>query len=194
MIRRESSPIELDYFEWLCSLVQPPSRDPSQTRFMVLEILHDIEFKAYVLDDLTRIDDGLALRGEFAREDGSDPTRMWFTDSPCSVLEMLIALARIAEYLVQGGGEEGVSQWFWHMLNNIWCAEYYDAVWYDDPDNERTVRGRVSLMVDRRYDSLGNGSLFPLRHKPKRWLVSKYGSYDHMGLWTQLANYIHQNS
>lgn len=184
---------EQEYFEFLCSIVETSSTDPRDTHFLTLEILHDIPFEVVVRKDQTRLEDGLALRDEFLRANPHIKKWAWLRTKPCTVLEMLIALCRRAEDLVDGGGDEGARIWFWQLLDNIGCAQYVDAYFATDRVYGEIIRKQIERVVSRSYDGRGNGSLFPLRGAPTTGRRNIPNAYQRMELWYQLMNYIADN-
>lgn len=110
---------------------------------------------------------------------------------PCTVFEMMIALSRSAEYLTEGNGDDGARLWFWQLMDNLGIAQYVDAYFASDDRYKEIISARVTNMVNRTYDSRGNGGLFPLRDAPS--MGANHVSYQRMELWYQLMNYIHQN-
>ena len=87
------------YFEWMYSLVcddEPSYRE-------LFHFLHGVDF-TYTIDmDGNRFDDGINLRYRFADESGYNGRMVakYLDSRPCSVLEMLLALAiRLEEHIM----------------------------------------------------------------------------------------------
>ena len=77
-------------------------------------------------------------------------------NEPCSVLEMLIALAYRCEELrhdPEYGDRTG--QWFWEMIVNLKLDEFDDANY-----NETKVTQIVNRFLSRKYQPNGKGGLF----------------------------------
>ena len=78
-----------DYFDWLYFMVVG---DPVNNHYRrLLEMLHTMEFKYFVDYDENRASDGVNLRWYYVDDGGDDHILRW--KEPCTVLEMLIALA-----------------------------------------------------------------------------------------------------
>ena len=76
---------------------------------------------------------------------------------PCSVLEMLIALAfRCEEHIMQDSDAgDRMGQWFWNMIVNLGLGSMsdsrFDAAYTDDV---------IFRFMDRKYKRNGEGGLF----------------------------------
>lgn len=141
------------YFNWLCAKITL-SEAPSQSYSILLRVLHAEEFVWLILGDDNRAEDGRDLRLEFIRESRLAPTTT-FHEDPCSVLEMLIAFARRAEFQT----ELSLGEWFWIFIANLGLADCYDDNGVD-PDYISEV---IYNFVWRTYDFEGTGGLFPMR-------------------------------
>ena len=144
------------YFMWLCNLV-----GHNGSYFMLLDYLHRIQF-TYVLDmDGNRAEDGINLRYKFGEaERYSDAMIASYLDiSPCSVLEMMAALAfRCEEHLMCDdsiGDRTGV--WFWEMIKNLGLASMSDRNF-----NQDRVEAIITDFLDRDYEPDGRGGLFAI--------------------------------
>lgn len=167
-----------EYFEWLCELVDA-KRFSKQTSYRKLLVhLHNIEFTWFIPHDDNRADDGIKLRRRFAivRDD------MALTDyilGPCSVLEMMVALAVRCEEWIMDDALMGdrTGQWFWGMINNLGLSSMRDSKF--DREYVDDVIGRL---LNREYESDGRGGLFTVRHC----------AYDMrtVEIWTQLSWYL----
>ena len=121
--------------------------------------LHGVDFN-YILDmDSNRAEDGIDLRYRFAYEQGVDSrlAAAYLDNRPCSVLEMIIALAIRCEEDIADDPEIGdrTSGWFWSMISNL-GLNYYDDEWYD----EKQVAIIVDKFLNRKYARNGKGGLF----------------------------------
>lgn len=159
------------YFNWLCQMMALDDVN-GNTYITLANILHEIEFYPLVDFDSNRESDGIRLR------------KVWFDllteqsealgvgmpgypsdslDGPCSVLEMLIALALRLESDVMQDDRMGprAQMWFWLMLGNLGVSSEVDE--YMNADEENYIREQVYLMLSRQYAYDGQGGLFPLR-------------------------------
>lgn len=172
------------YFEWLYEQVADlDTTDPRHTHWQLMRRLYCTEFKPYVANDDNRAQDGLELRDLFSFEEGEFFDPHWDT-LPCSIFEMLIALARRMEF--EGG--RSVEHWFWVFMNNMTNTNsgWSDQVWNMNP---RYANLRIDTMTntlnERLYSENGEGGgLFPLKDPPE----------DQRGveLWYQMAAYLRE--
>jgi hypothetical protein len=82
-------------------------------------------------------------------------------DGPCSVLEMMIALAIRCEETIMDDPDIGdrTRQWFWGMIINLGLGGMTDANF--DPD---FVDDSVLRFLNRDYEPDGRGGLFTIRN------------------------------
>lgn len=148
-------PIENLYFNWLYSKVASVDvPTPSLTYIRLFRILHTTEFVWLVSGDDNRVEDGLELRLEFQREACMQADDPYWESMGCSVLEMLIALSRRAEW----DTEISARDWFWIFLQNLRLNEFSDA----REEFEQTVDDVLYRFVWRTYRRNGHGGIFPL--------------------------------
>ena len=81
-------------------------------------------------------------------------------DGPCSVLEMLIALAVRCEETIMDDPRYGdrTSQWFWTMMSNLGLNHMTDDVY-----NQEYITDRIYDFMERRYEPDGLGGLFYIK-------------------------------
>lgn len=159
-------PIHDEYFEWLCDIVCQNRFAETISYRKLLAHLHNVEFRWSRTLDADRASWGIDMRYRFAQ---SRPLDMSCFDlrtilkSPCSVLEMMIALAVRCEEDMMDDPEYGdrTSQWFWGMVRSLGLGGMTDRIY--DPDRVETV---IQRFLDRDYESNGKGGLFTLRHAP----------------------------
>lgn len=153
------NPLRSRYFEWLFDTISH-DRYAANTKYKtLLEHLFDIEFTWLIDMDENRAIDGINLRYRFGDEFGHDNIyiQRYLDNRPCSVLEMMIALAYRCEETIMGDDAFGdrTGFWFWTMIVNMELAlmtnRKYDPVYVD---------GVVSRFLNRRYDPDGVGGLF----------------------------------
>jgi hypothetical protein len=82
-------------------------------------------------------------------------------NGPCSVLEMMIALAIRCEENIMDDPNVGdrTGQWFWGMITNLGLGSMKDARF-----DIRYVDDVVAMFLDREYEPNGKGGLFTIRH------------------------------
>ena len=153
--------VNVDYFEWLSDLVCE-QRFSEKTSFRTLLIhLHETEFRYIIPKDANRASDGRDLRRRFIHERGYPEGTMVFLDSPCSVLEMMVALAIRCEESIMDDPHVGdrTGHWFWGMITNMGLGSMFDSR-YDEKIVEKTIQ----KVLDRKYEPNGRGGLFTVRN------------------------------
>lgn len=168
------------YFLWLCSLV-----NADMTRYSeLLWTLHEMDFVWILELDESRSVDGLDLRREYFE---LCPDEDWIIvlEKGCSVLEMLIALARRIEGVlgdINTGDRTRV--WFWEMLRNLGLKPYSNIrLEYDEDGSElMDVQLILSKWMNREFDIDGTGSIFPLMNPVHNQLERSivYQMYDYL--------------
>lgn len=97
-----------EYFEWMCQLVCNERYSRRLSYQKLLRHLHNIDFQYMLPMDGNRAEDGIDLRYRFGYEkEYEGPMIASYLDNrPCSVLEMLIALAfRCEEHMAKELGD-----------------------------------------------------------------------------------------
>jgi len=147
------------YFEWLYGQVAAvKNRNPHRSYWALLKQMYVKIFDWKVRNDDNRVEDGKALRLDFIEEWGNAGISPDWMDLECSVLEMLIGLARRASFET---GEEPV-EWFWRFVENLDMRTYTDEVYSELVREEVNIS--LDRLIDREYEADGTGGLFPLRH------------------------------
>ena len=149
-----------DYFEWLYDKVCE-NRFHEETSFRkLLMCLHDIEFTYIIKNDVNREEDGLDLRYRYCLlHDHLDD--LHYLSGPCSVLEMMVALAIRCEEDFMSDTRLGnrTSQWFWNMIVNLGLGSQIDYN-FDRDYVEKTIDN----FLNRKYSRNGKGGLFTVRN------------------------------
>jgi hypothetical protein len=148
-----------DYFMWLSDLVCKGRYSDNISYEELLLYLHSKAFRFTVLRDENRAEDGLDLRSRFADEWGY-PDAELYLKGPCSVLEMMVALALRCEECIMDDPHMGnrTKQWFWRMIVNLGLGSMSD-----DRFDEQYVEDVVERFLDREYEPDGQGGLFTIR-------------------------------
>lgn len=150
-------PIEHEYFNWLIAKIKkrPTSwSTPTQSYWKLMRELQNTEFVWIVPMDDNRAEDGLELRREFVRETQVDTDPDWMHIG-CSILEMMVAFARRADFAT----DRGTRDWFWEFLGNLGLADLNDASNFDP----QVVSEVLDRFIWRTYDYYGIGGMFPIR-------------------------------
>lgn len=148
-----------EYFDWLCCEIcdQRYSQDISYRK--LLTRLHQTEFIWFVKMDRNRAEDGLDLRYRFSYRKGY--TNIYsYLDEPCSILEMMVALAiRCEEQIMDDPAyDDRTGQWFWGMIVNLGLGSMTD-----DNYDRKYVDNVIWKFLNRKYDRDGKGGLFRVR-------------------------------
>ena len=139
--------MKVSYFNWLIGLVCSSAYKKSY--MSLLSELFDIPFRfdaEIAPNDVYRMEAGSALQFEYASITGG------YISRPCSVLEVMIALARKCENI------SGVLQsldWFWMMIDNLGLSTMYERHF-----NADYVRAVIERFLNRDYSPNGSGGLF----------------------------------
>lgn len=154
--------IRNEYFDWLMDIVCR-NRFPDMMSYKKLLMrLHDTEFRFSIPKDQNRAEDGENLRYRFALYfDYEDPFMICdILDGPCSVLEMMVALALRCEETITDDPTKGdrTAQWFWGMIVNLGLGSMSD-----DRYNKGVVDAAIARLLDREYEPNGKGGLFTVR-------------------------------
>lgn len=171
-----------EYFAWLLDLVNADTERYSE----LLYFLHDTDFTWCLELDDGRAADGLKLRDAYVesmRGLGFDATWVLMMEKPCSVLEMLIALAqRMDDMLIEDYTSSRVAVWFWEMVRNLGLKKYTNAVLMSGNDDDYyDIQETVARWMNREFEPDGTGSVFPLREpandQRERTIVYQLNAY-----------------
>lgn len=139
------------YYDWLKDQVELfDNRGRSDA---LLCELHSITYIPMLTLDKNRECDGLELRDIYDKEyDGYEVT--FQVDTPCSMLEFLVALARRMNYIYARDNENTTSRMFWLMINNVGLSIN---------STEEEINRTMERIIRRDYGANGEGNLFPLK-------------------------------
>ena len=170
MVTRSKEKIK--YFDWLYS--QAFCNDSYRE---LASHLFDTPFEYVIEMDENRYKDGLYLRYIFGIDLG---------DEPCSMLEMMVALARGIEDILTDNKNDRTSKWVELMLNNSDLAKFDDnyMLYFGDRACEE-LHAYLDDIIYRTYPKNGNGSLFPTERDVDMRRVE---------LWHQATWYIVDNN
>lgn len=152
------------YFNWLTAIAIG-NRYPKATFDKLLIRLANTTFRFTIERDRNRAEDGVDLRWRFATLESNsnlDPDMiMDALAGPCSVLEMMVALAIRCEETIMDDPSYGDRslQWFWGMIVSLGLGSMTDDL-YDD----EYVRQVLDRFMDRQYEPNGKGGLFTIRN------------------------------
>lgn len=170
--------VKSDYFEWMYDLMCQGRFANGISYRLLFAYLHDTEFTYFVPHDENRAEDGIALRYRFCLYHDCENLE-YCLDGPCSVLEMMVALAIRCEERIMADPAKGdrTAQWFWGMVNSLGLSSMTDYNF-----NEWLVNDIITRFLNREYEPDGKGSLFTI----KRWNRDARDAE----IWHQLMAYL----
>ena len=153
-----------DYFNWLSELVCKKRFAKDISYRKLLARLHDTEFIFSIPRDGNRAADGEELRYRFALTNGYEDSYrkiLKYLAGPCSVLEMMVALAIRCEETVMDdpGVGDRTDQWFWGMVTSLGLGSMVDSRF-----DKQFVDDTINRFLDREYKPDGRGGLFTIKH------------------------------
>lgn len=170
-------PIDELYFVWLYGQIGLIEKtDPSETYWRIARQLHQKEFFWMIPNDDNRAEDGRELRHEFADSEGLQEVDQDWLDLSCSMLELLLALARHLSFEDENEGDP--AQWFWELMENLDLEKYNDAA----EMSEQEVDDILDTFLYRVYKRNGQGGLFPLKKASE--------DQREVELWYQMSSYL----
>lgn len=169
------------YFRWMTNLVCGDGYGGRSSWRKLFRLLYDTQF-IYILDmDSNRANDGVDLRYRFAYESGMDEqeAKQFLDDRPCTVLEMMVALACRCEEQIMYDPDNGnrTGKWFFGMIHSLGLSDMDDDGFMREPAADILHR-----FMRREYDYYGRGGLFTLQH-PKTDMRD-------MEIWYQLMGFL----
>ena len=176
--------IKDSYFKWLYNyMCEGRTNEYIQYKYL-FTILHSIPFKYTIKNDVNRAVDGVDLRNRFIDEMKYDEKYLDYLRAPCSVLEMIIALAIRCEETIMYDTRYGnrYKQWFWGMLNNLQISHYTDGYFIDHPHSEQNIVSHIYDFLNHNYQPDGLGGLFYIRNCKE--------DMRNLEIWTQMCWYL----
>ena len=151
------------YFEWLLNIVCGIRFSTEISFRKLITHLHNTEFTYLIPNDVSRAREGENLRHRFAVTAMPEVTEEEILDAlagPCSVLEMMVALAIYAEEHIMNNPQIGdrTAQWFWRMITNLGLGDQMDHRF-----DRLYVEDVLRRFLARRYEANGQGGLFMIR-------------------------------
>lgn len=162
------------YFSWMVRKCR------CEDRVKLLGLLDSISFTYIIPLDANRAEDGIDLRYRFAYENAISESEIHDTIDrrPCSVLEMMVALAIRCEETIMSDPEYGDRTyiWFKEMLTSLG----FDRI-YDDNFVREYCVDHIYRFLNRDYKPTGEGGLFT---------VFDRGDLRHVEIWYQAMWYL----
>ena len=165
-----------DYFKWLCYKVTDHFHSMDNYS-EPLGMLHSIEFTWVIPRDSNRAVDGINLRTEFVDDTQYDVFPL--DGEPCTVLEMMVALAERCERTIMCGqsNRDRTSKWFWYMIGSLRLSESVNRSF-----NPLYVSQTIDILLTRKYGSNGYGGLF--------YIPNYDGDLRNDEIWIQMNRYL----
>lgn len=172
--------INKEYFDWLCNMVCADRYSEEISFKKLLTTLHETEFIFINQMDSNRASDGVAMRRKYALEQGNDKLADGI-EGPCSIFEMMVALAVRCEHTIMLDPAVGdrTGQWFWGMVTNLGLGSMEDNR-YD----ERFANKTIATFLNREYEADGKGGLFTVKNCEKDLRDAE--------IWFQMCRYLDQ--
>lgn len=165
------------YLGWLYRYIGSTSnKNPRRSFWSLANQLYRTPYSWSVPNDDNREEDGKSLRTEFLQDESVEIEDSSWMDLECSVLEMLIALARRVSF--ESSGEPG--DWFWRFMENLGLNGYSDSSYSSIVAID--VDETLDQLINRTYESNGYGGLFPLE--------SPEQDQRQVELWYQMSAYL----
>ena len=176
------SEIATEYFDWLTDMVDASRYEKNLSFSKLLRYLHQTEFSYSIPRDENRYEDGLSLRYRFITSNRYDISYLDELEGPCSILEMMVALAIRCEETIMDDWSKGnrTGQWFWEMIASLGLGSMIDSR-YD----KKAVDDIIDRFLNREYEPNGKGGLFRIRH-PEEYPKD----IRDVEIWTQMCWYL----
>lgn len=148
---------ERSYQKWLFDIVCDGLFSKAISYDRLLSYLSHREFTIIIPNDINRAEDGVDLRLRYQMMTDGYVSRR----KPCSVLEMMIALAIRCEETIMDNPAYGdrTAQWFWSMIKNLGLYSMTDNVF-----DINYVESVIDRFLNREYAPNGEGGLFKINN------------------------------
>ena len=149
------------YFNYLEALVC--NGDVVDRHSILLDTLYRIDFRWSVHNDDNRISDAIELRYNYQADcEVTDDELEELLLIPCSIIEVICGLAiRMDEIMRDPDGGAHIDRWFWELISNLGMLEFTDENYERGLWSLQDVKKIGDIFMDRTYDELGRGGLFP---------------------------------
>lgn len=156
--------LNLDYFDWMCQLVSDERYTGGLSYRKLFAHLHGIDFQYSMPMDGNRAGDGIDFRYRFGYENNIDDYVIteYLDNRPCSVFEMMVALAFRCEESIMADPDIGdrTGQWFMEMIDSLGLDDMNDAQ-FDAAYTDAVI----FRFMNRNYQPNGKGGLFTIEDR-----------------------------
>ncbi len=174
-----------EYFNWIYDFVFDKRYSQKLSYNRLLQKLYSMDFTYGIPMDGNRAEDGVDLRYRFGEEKEYDDAVIaaYLDDFPCSVLEMMVALAIRCEEHIMDDPEIGnrTGQWFWNMIVNLGLG-----IMNDSNFDEEFVDEVINKFLNRKYEKNGRGGLFTVKNHRRDLRQAE--------IWYQMCWYLDENA
>ena len=171
--------ISNEYYNWMVGIVAKDRFAKAVSYNKLLSYLHSREFTWTIRRDKNRAQDGIDLRRHYILCNGYSEDVLDYLAGPCSILEMMVALAIRCESTIMDDPAMGnrTAQWFWQMIVSLGLGAMTDTRY-----NKKEVVDIINRFLNHDYEPNGKGGLFTVKNT-----VSDMRT---MEIWYQLCSYL----
>lgn len=169
-----------EYLEWIIKRIDTEKNKNVSVYSKLLDFLYSRDFLYKCWSDENRAKYGEDLRYGFGLERGysyRDIDDHWI-DKPCSVLEMMVALAIKCEGIVEYDPDDGnhTGYWFWKMIENLGLISMKNSKF-----DKKKADWIIDRFLNKEYEKDGKGGLF-IVHSDKDMRIAD--------IWYQMLWYL----
>lgn len=171
------------YFNYLLSIID---NGMVEDYTIMLDILYRIDFRWSIHNDDNRAIDGFDIRYNYQEDLGVDGKELEeLLLIPCTVIEVICGLAIRMDEIMRDPYERHINRWFWELLGNLGLTNFTNEAFEKGVWSQEDVTKIVDIFMDRTYDELGRGGLFPRKFCGKNQKVTE--------LFAQMNGYLNEN-
>lgn len=172
--------LDCSYFDYIISLIDSPD---IYNYNVLLDILYRTDFRWSVPNDDNRATDGISIRYNYQEEFNIPMAEIEeLLNVPCSVIEVICGLAIRMDEIMRDPEEPHINRWFWELIDNLNLLDYTDDQFKKGAWSQSDVVKILDIFMDRTYDELGRGGLFPRN--------SCYKNQREIELFSQMNGYL----
>ena len=180
---REKDRIQDEYYDWMTRVVLDSRYSGNLSWHKLLSLLHNTDFTYINNYDRNRAADGIEMRYRFGFELGypTEKIRDILDTVPCSMLEMMAALAKRCEETITDDPESGdrTGKWFFAMIESLGLGEMDDRHF-----DKITASYILDRFMRREYQRDGRGGLFTIS--------SSAFDMRRDDIWAQMMHYLNE--